>query len=98
MTNVSSGEARARNDDSYEYAAKRRSDARHLVCFTRSGELMIQDVQSLERRVVKGVLPGVPDVINRIALAPDGRTLYHAARQVEANIGMVERASVAKTR
>lgn len=57
----------------------------------------MQDVVTLERRSLQGTLPGLADEMNSLAVAPDGRTLYFATRQGEANIWMVEQKRGAAT-
>jgi hypothetical protein len=54
---------------------------------------VVQDVESLARRVLSAALPYPPDQLGSIVAAPDGRTLYYGARQVESNIWMVRRAT-----
>jgi eukaryotic-like serine/threonine-protein kinase len=68
-----------------------------LVYFTRSGALVVQDIESLQRRVLSTALPYPPDEQGSIVAAPDGRTLYYGARQVESNIWMVRRAADGQT-
>jgi eukaryotic-like serine/threonine-protein kinase len=68
-----------------------------VVYFTESGALVVQDIESLERRVVSRALPYPPDQLGHIVAAPDGRTLFYGARQVESNIWMVRRAASGRT-
>jgi hypothetical protein len=70
---------------------------RRLVYFTRSGALVVQDIESLQRRVLSTALPYPPDQLGNIVAAPDGRTLYYGARQVESNIWMLRRATDGRT-
>ena len=65
---------------------------RRVVYFTESGALVVQDIESLARRALSPALPYPPDEFGSIVAAPDGRTLYYGARQVESNIWMVRRA------
>jgi hypothetical protein len=95
---VATGAARQLNDDSMGYSVGWLPDSRHVVYFTRSGGLVVQDVTTLAREVVRGDLPYPPDAINSIAIAPDGRTLYYAAREVQANIWMVRRSDAGDAR
>lgn len=52
----------------------------------------MQDITTLKRQDVLKSLPYAPDLLRSLAGAPDGRTLYYGAQQVEANIWMVRRA------
>ena len=49
------------------------------------------DIESLQRREVAVSLPHPPDYLGTIVAAPDGRTLYYGAREVQANIWLVKR-------
>ena len=51
----------------------------------------LQDIESLKREEIRGTLPYPPDGSRSIVAAPDGRTLYYGAQQVEANIWIVKR-------
>jgi hypothetical protein len=62
-----------------------------VIYFTATGALVRQNVISLERREVAASLPYPPDILGSLAIAPDGRTLYYGARQIEANIWVVKR-------
>ena len=64
---------------------------RRVVYFTRSGALVVQDIESLQRRVLSTASPYPPDQLGKIVAAPDGRMLFYGARQVESNIWMVRR-------
>jgi len=64
---------------------------RQVVYFTDRGKLVMQDIESLQRREVAVSLPHPPDYLGTIAAAPDGRTLYYGAREVQANIWLVKR-------
>ena len=66
-------------------------DNRHVVYFTTRGALVMQDVETLERREVLRTLPWPPDQLGSLAASPDGRTLYYGAHQMEANIWLVKR-------
>jgi Tol biopolymer transport system component len=66
-------------------------DNKRVVYLTTSGTLMIQDVVTLKRHAIDVKLPLPPDEDFNIAIAPDGRTIYYGARQVEANIWKAER-------
>ena len=67
-----------------------------VVYFTTHGKLVIQNVETLARHEIALTLPLPPDDIWSIAVAPDGRTLYYGAQQVEANIWKVERPKAAR--
>jgi eukaryotic-like serine/threonine-protein kinase len=67
-----------------------------VVYFTRSGALVVQDVGTLERRVVSQGLAYPPDEFGSIVASPDGRTLFYGARQVESNIWVVRRAAAGR--
>jgi len=62
-----------------------------VVYFTRKGQLIIQNISTLERHEIAVSLPLPPDDIWSIAGSPDGQMLYYGAQQVEANIWKVER-------
>jgi hypothetical protein len=64
-----------------------------VAYFTSSGALVVQDIESLDRRVLSPALPYPPDQTGSIVGALDGRTLFYGARQVESNIWMVRRAT-----
>ena len=70
---------------------------REVIYFTNRGTLVIQDVESLQRRNVIGTLPYPPDILGSIAASPDGRTLYYGAQQSQANIWLVTRSAVEAT-
>ena len=82
------------NDDSHGYDVAWLPGYQRVVYFTSRGTLIMQDIASLERREITVALPYPPDQLGSIAVSPDGRTLYYGARQVEANIWLVKRASV----
>jgi Tol biopolymer transport system component len=88
---VATGLARRLNDDSRGYDLAWLPGGREVIYFTARGGLVRQDVLSLERREVAASLPYPPDILWSLALAPDGRTLYYGARQIEANIWVVQR-------
>ena len=64
-----------------------------VAYFTSKGGLVMQDVVTLQRQVITGSLPYPPDILGSIVASPDGKTLYYGARQIEANIWLVKRAS-----
>ena len=85
------------NDDSRFYDLAWLPGNREVVYFTNRGTLVIQDVESLQRRNVIGTLPYPPDILGSIAASPDGRTLYYGAQQSQANIWLVTRSAVEAT-
>ena len=95
---LATGRVRQLNDDSDGYELAWLADNRHVVYFTRRGKLVMQDVVSLERREVAGVLPYAADQPRSLASSPDGRTLYYGAQQIEANIWLVKRPTGGTTR
>ena len=97
VVEVATGAARQLNDDSNGYAISWLPDSRHVVYFTQSGTLVMQDVVSLARDTIRGTWADPPELLNGLAIAPDGRTIYYAARQADANIWLVRRSdAVAK--
>jgi hypothetical protein len=81
------------NDDSDSYDLAWLSDGRHVLYFTMSGQLVMQDVETLARRPVAGTLPYAPDIVGGVVVSPDSRTLYYSARQTEADIWLVRQGS-----
>ena len=88
---VATKNVRRLNSDSRGYDLTWLPDHRHVVYITNRGELVWQDILSLERRTIEAKLPYPPDQLASIAASPDGRTLYYGARQLEANIWLVKR-------
>ena len=64
---------------------------RSVVYFTYSGSLVMQDIATLQRRVIADKLPYPPDVMASIAASPDGSALFYGASQSEANIWLARR-------
>ncbi|MDZ4673069.1 MAG: protein kinase [Gemmatimonadota bacterium] len=89
---VATGRITKLSDDAYGDELAWLPGYRRVVYFTGSGALVVQDVESLVRRVLSPALPYPPDQLGSIVAAPDGRTLYYGARQIESNIWMVRRA------
>ena len=85
--------ARQLNSDSRGHDLAWLPDDRHVVYFTNQGTLVMQDVVTLERRTVAGVVAYPPEGIGFISASPDGHTLYYGARQTEANIWVVRHAA-----
>ncbi len=89
--NLETRQTRRLNDDSNGNEVGWLPGFRHVIYFGPRGTLVMQDIESLERRDITGTLPYPPDNFGSIVVAPDGRTLYYGARQIEANIWMVKR-------
>ncbi|MFN2315913.1 MAG: protein kinase [Gemmatimonadales bacterium] len=90
---MAAGRARALSSDGISLVLGWLPGYRRVVYFTESGALVVQDVEALERRVLSAALPYPPDRYGSLVAAPDGRTLYYGARQIESNIWMVRRAA-----
>jgi serine/threonine-protein kinase len=90
---MEAGRARALSTDGTSLILGWLPGSRRVLYFTESGALVVQDIESLERRIVSPALPYPPDPLGSIIAAPDGKTLYYGARQVESNIWMVRRAA-----
>jgi hypothetical protein len=58
--------------------------------FTTDSELVVVDVEKGTRRLIPVKLPS-PAAAESFAIAPDGRTLYYGAQQIESNVWKVER-------
>ncbi|MFL5616957.1 MAG: protein kinase domain-containing protein [Gemmatimonadaceae bacterium] len=93
LLDVTTGKAQQLNDDSRGYDLAWLPDNQRVVYFTNQGHLVMQDVVTLERRELAGSLPFPPELTGGVIASPDGRTLYYAARQSQANIWIVRRAS-----
>ncbi|MEO6529045.1 MAG: hypothetical protein ABIP93_20670, partial [Gemmatimonadaceae bacterium] len=91
LYDVTTRRVRRLNDDSDGFELAWLPDYRHVIYFGPRGTLVMQDIESLARREITGALPYPPDDGRNIVAAPDGRTLYYGAQQVEANIWMVKR-------
>jgi hypothetical protein len=91
------GDTRTLSDDGIGDLVAWLPGFQRLVYFTRSGALVVQDIASLDRRILSAALPYPPDQQGSIVAAPDGRTLYYGARQVESNIWLVRRAPEGRT-
>ncbi len=86
---LASGVARQVSSDTGLWGADWLPDSRRLIYVTHLGDLVVVDVVTGDRRVVRsGLLP--PDTEGSVA-SPDGRTYYYGARRVESNIWKVER-------
>ena len=64
-------------------------DSNRLLYFTTRNELVVVDIPTGARRVLPLTLP-FPVADESTAIAPDGRTIYVGAEQIEANIWKVE--------
>jgi WD40 repeat protein len=91
---VAAGRARRLNRDSRSYDVAWLPGYRRVAYFTNRGTLVIQDIMSLERHDATGTLPYPPDLLGSLVAAPDGRTLYYGARQLEANLWLVKRSAL----
>jgi Tol biopolymer transport system component len=89
---MATGHARALSEDGISDHLAWLPGSRRVIYFTHSGALVVQEIGTLERRVVSQALPYPPDQMGNIVAAPDGRTLFYGARRVESNIWMVRRA------
>ena len=87
------GQAHQLNDDSNSYDLAWMPGDREVVYFTTQRKLVMQDVVTLERHEISGTIPYPPDLIGGIIASVDGRTLYYAARQSQANIWLVRRSA-----
>jgi hypothetical protein len=94
---LATGNVRTLSDDAVGDLIAWLPGFQQLVYFTGSGALVVQDIESLQRRILSPALPYPPDQLLNIVAAPDGRTLYYGARQVESNIWMVRRAADERT-
>ncbi len=63
---------------------------RSVVYFGAKGELVMQDIESLQRREISGTLPFPSAAAGHLVASPDGRTLYYGALQEESNIWIVK--------
>jgi eukaryotic-like serine/threonine-protein kinase len=94
---MATAHARILSDDGVSEVLAWLPGSRRVVYFTKSGALVVQDIESLERRILSDALPYPPDQLGHIVAAPDGRTLFYGARRVESNIWMVRRAAARRT-
>ncbi len=92
---VETGRTLKLSDDAYGDDMGWLPGYRRVVYFTLAGALVIQDIETLQRRVLTAALPYPPDQMGNIVAAPDGRTLFYGARQIESNIWLVRRTSKA---
>jgi serine/threonine-protein kinase len=85
--------ARRLNGDSHGLTVAWLPGGRQVAYFTDAGRLVLQDVATLARHEVDVTLPAPPNFDGIIVAAPDGRTLYYGASEVQANIWLVRRAA-----
>uniref|UniRef100_UPI00286E2CF3 protein kinase domain-containing protein n=1 Tax=Gemmatimonas sp. TaxID=1962908 RepID=UPI00286E2CF3 len=88
---VATGTTRVLSDDADGPEMAFLPGSRSVVYFTQAGRLVMQDIETLRRRVILDSLPYPADVMRSIVAAPDGRALYYGAYQTEANIWVVRR-------
>jgi len=81
------------NDDGYSYNSAWLPGDRELVYVTKKGSLVMQNVESRERRPLTGTLPYPPDLNGSLTVSPDGKTLYYGASQTASNIWLVRRSA-----
>ncbi len=93
LYDVAVGTVRQLSDDAASGDMAWMPGATRVIYFAKSGKLVIQNIATLARHDIPVTLPLPPDDVWSIAAAPDGRTLYYGAQQMEANIWKVERAS-----
>jgi len=91
ILDVAARRARRLNQDSRSHDVAWLPGYRRVLYFTARGALVMQDVESLERREIAGQLPYPPDPLGSIVASPDGRTLYYGATQSQSNIWLVRR-------
>jgi hypothetical protein len=94
---MATGRARVLSDDGSSRLVAWLPGSRRIVYFTNTGALVVQDIETLDRRVLSAALPYPPDQFGTIVAAPDGKTLFYGARQVESNIWMLRRAAAGRT-
>jgi Tol biopolymer transport system component len=96
--NVATGRVRRLNRDSHFFELAWLPGNRRVVYFTDRGTLVMQDIETLERREISGALPYPPAVLGNIVASPDGKTLYYGAQQSQANIWLVKPSANGVTR
>jgi len=93
---VATGVVRQLSDDNVGWVFGFMPDWRRVVYFTKSGRLMIQDLDTLKRREIAMPPILVSESFQGVTVSPDGRTLYYGAQQSEANIWKVEQPTPGK--
>ena len=89
LYDIVAGHVRRLNRDSRNFELAWLPGSRRVVYFTDRGTLVMQDIESLQRREV-GTLPYPPALLGNIVASSDGRTLYYGAQQSQANIWLVK--------
>jgi sugar lactone lactonase YvrE len=89
---VTKAKATSLTNDTFGFGVAWLPDSRHVLYFNAAGRLMIQDVETIERREIAGTLPYAAATGYGVAMSPDGRTLYYSGAETEANIWLVARA------
>ena len=74
LYDVAAGRARQLNRDSRSYSLAWLPGQRRVVYFISRETLVVQDIESLERREVTGVMPYPPDLLGNIVASADGRS------------------------
>jgi Tol biopolymer transport system component len=87
---VAAGQAHIISRDLGVWSAPFLPDSRRLIYLTENGALVVVDVPGGARRVIPVTLPFGP-ALESLAVAPDGRTLYYGALQIESNVWKVDR-------
>jgi serine/threonine-protein kinase len=85
------------NHDSRSYDVAWLPGNRQVLYFTNQAKLVLQDIETLARREVGGILPYPPNILGSIVASADGRTLYYGAQQSQANIWLVKRSATGTT-
>ncbi|HYN10068.1 MAG TPA: protein kinase [Vicinamibacterales bacterium] len=88
---IAAGRARKVTSDRGLWVAPFLPDSRRLLYFTADSELVVVEISQGSRRVIPVTLP-LPAAREAVAIAPDGRTIYYGAQQIESNVWKVERA------
>jgi len=97
LYDITAGTVRRLNADAAGSDMAWMPDYKRVVYFTRTGKLVIQNIESLARHEIAVTLPLPPDdIMWSIAGSPDGRTIYYGAQQTEANIWKLERPGAAR--
>jgi hypothetical protein len=93
LYDIATGTLRQLNNDAGSGELAFLPGDQQVVYFDTRGALIMQDIASLQQWVIAASLPYPADVPKNIVAAPDGRTLYYGAQQVESNIWIVRRAA-----
>jgi len=87
---LTSGEGRLLTTEQSESGVYWLPDNRRILFFSHSGELVIIDVETKDRRSIPVDLPH-PLAGESVAVGPDGTAIYFGAERIESNVWMVER-------